>query len=361
MTALNTYLSLVKAKKNDAKLLILGNEAADLDSMASSLAYGYLLHQQHPDMVVLPVMSIPRADFKLRTEAVYLFQKAGVELADVVFFDEIDFAAAMESGANLVLVDHNKLSPSLEQYNDNVTAVLDHHVDEGLYLDATPRIIETIGSCTSLVGKEFRRNSIDIPQDVAILLVGTILLDTVNLDEKAGRVTPADKVIAEHLFSLCSVSGQELFDTIQKEKFNVAGLSTTDLLRKDYKEFQFEMLRCGIASALLPVSQWQAMDQDLFSGFVGYADTCELDVLLSMNAFANPDFSRDLIIFCATQTAHDGLLAYLQENGLDLVLIDEHNEKQQGNKGFMRCYNQKNLGISRKKLQPLLADYYKGE
>lgn len=358
MGSLQMYLSNVKVNKKDARFVVLGNEAADLDSMASSIAYGYLLSRQRPEIAVLPVMPIPRGDFKLRTEAVYVFQEAGIVLDDVVFFDEVDFDTLMAAGAELVLVDHNKLGSALEQYNANVTGVVDHHNDEGMYSDAEPRIIQTIGSTASLVGLEFKKAGVAIAEEIAILLGGTILVDTVNLDEKAGRVTDADNAIAEVIFPLCPLSRQDFFDNIQREKFNVAGLSTAELLRKDYKEFKFETVRCGIGSALLPISQWKEMDKDLFSGFADFAAARNLDVLLSMNAFASPDFSRDLVVYCTTKEVHDALVVHLQNNALDLTPHEYAGEQQEGN-GFMSFYHQGNLGISRKKLQPVLAEYYK--
>ncbi len=357
--SLQTYLVSAKENVANAKLVVLGNEAADLDSMASSIAYGYLCNMQG-EQQVLPVMPIPRADFILRTEAVYVFKEARINLDDVVFFDEVDLGSLLRNGAGLMLVDHNKLSPSLEKYSDHVVGILDHHKDEGLYVDASPRIIQTIGSTTSLVGIEFEKAGIAVDPDVAALLCGTILLDTVNLDPEAGRVTKADRDIAIKILPLCTLTPQDFFDNVQREKFNVAGLSTNDLLRKDYKEFQFGSVQCGIGSALLPVADWSALDSDLFAGFAQYTEARGLDVLFSMNAFANPDFSRDLVVFCKTAEEHDSLIDYLQKNGLSLTSLD-FPEQTQGENGFIRFYNQGNLGISRKKLQPLLADFYKGQ
>jgi inorganic pyrophosphatase/exopolyphosphatase len=70
--------------------VILGNEASDLDSMVSSIAYAYLLSQAHTAIidVVLPVMNIPRSEFRLRTEADYLFREVGIEVSNLVFLDE---------------------------------------------------------------------------------------------------------------------------------------------------------------------------------------------------------------------------------------------------------------------------------
>ncbi len=355
MRSIQAYLSAAKAEKNNAITVIIGNEAADLDSMASSITFGYLLSLQDVEGVV-PVMPIARADFKLRTEAVYVFEEAGINLEDVVFFDEVDFEGLMYDGTELVLVDHNRLSPVIDGYFPNVVAVLDHHKDEGLYQEAMVRVIEPVGSTATLIAMEFDKAGIAVEKDVAVLLGGTILLDTVNLDPAAGRVTDSDIRVAEKILPLCPIPQEEFFTNIQQEKFSTAGLSTNDLLRKDYKEFQFEAVRCGIGSALLPVSQWQEMDDNLMAGFANYAAKNELGVLLSMNAYTNPDFNRDLVIYCVDKEGHDRLLEYLHGAGLELSVI-EYPEAQEG-VGCISFYRQGNLALSRKKLQPLLADFY---
>lgn len=358
MISLQSYLSSSKINAAQAKLVILGNEAADLDSMVSSITYGYLRSLQDAQLLALPVMPIPRVDFALRPEAVYLFHEAGVNLDDVVFSDEIDLAHLFATGAEMILVDHNRLAPQLERFNDRVAGIVDHHKDEGLYGDASPRLIQTIGSTASLVALEFARAGIGLSREVAILLGGTLLLDTVNLDPGAGRVTDADLDVAAHILPLCPRSQQEFFAIMQKEKFNVAGLSTHDLLRKDYKEFQVGTVHCGIGSVLLSVMDWLKLDPNLCGDIALFARARNLDVLFAMNGFADPDFRRELVVFCATRNDPAGLIDFLQKSGLDLTPLP-YPEKIQGVHGFMGFYNQGNSEISRKKLQPLLASYYR--
>lgn len=354
---MQTWLTRVQKNISDTGLVVLGNEAADLDSMASSITYGYLRSLLNPQISVLPVMPIPRADFILRTEAVYVFAEANVNLQDVVFIDEVDFDKLMEK-AGLVLVDHNQIAAGLEKFSSQVVSILDHHKDEGLYTSATPRMIEPVGSTTTLVAREFMSAGIAISRDAAVLITGTILLDTVNLDDAAGRVTDADKEIAAQLLPLCPLPQQLFFERVHKEKFNVAGLSTDDLLRKDYKEWQFGRIKCGIASALLPVGDWAAKDNDLAAGFAAFMAKRNLDLLLSMNAYTNPDFHRDLVVFCTSRNALHQLFNFLQENGLELTPLN-CSEQQQPDSGFIGFYRQGNLAVSRKKIQPLLAELYK--
>ncbi len=91
---LNHFLfdSKFSLNKKDKVCFVMGNEAADLDSMASSVVYAYYLQSQNSDekSIYLPLINIPKEDFKLRTEAVYLFTEAGIETDNLIFSDEIN-------------------------------------------------------------------------------------------------------------------------------------------------------------------------------------------------------------------------------------------------------------------------------
>ncbi len=355
MISIQTYLSSVKQRIADTRLVVLGNDAADLDSMASAVAYGYLRTQQNPEWTVLPVMAIPRADFFLRPEVGYLFNEAGICLDDIVFSDEVDFDELFLH-ADLVLVDHNKLGTELCKYSYKVTGVLDHHTDEGLYASAVPRIVRTVGSTATLVAMEFNKLGVNIGKDMATLLGGTILLDTVNLKTAAGRVTDADQEVAAKILPLCPIPGQELFEKLQYEKFDVKGLSTNDLLRKDYKEYHCGRLQYGIASVHLSIRQWKEMDIDFAVVFSEFAANRKLDLLFAMNSYNSPDFHRELIVFWQTEDGQRKLLKYLQGHSLALRPVDGVDQKQLHN-GIITFYSQENSVISRKRLQPLLENF----
>jgi len=357
----HTYLASCREKLAcaSAKTVVIGNEAADLDSMASSLAYGYHLASQNKneDRQIIPVMPIPRADFKLRTEAVYVFNRAGINLKEVIFFDEVNLQAIMATDGQLVLMDHNKLALGLD-FESQVTAIIDHHVDENLYLTAKPRRIELVGSTATLVSQEIQQHKPSIlDKTLATLLLGTILLDTVNLDPEAGRVTPADQEAADKLLPIFAADQYHFFNRVQEEKFNVESLSSSDLLRKDYKQWQLGKTLCGIASALLPVQQWGEKDSHLCKEFAAYADTRNLDILLAMNAYTNPEFNRDLVIFSRDTAVHDRVAAFLLQQGLELSEITMTSQAA-CKYGKISYYSQGNLGISRKKLQPMLDSFF---
>jgi exopolyphosphatase len=358
--AINRYLLKAKTDLNCRSIdyIIIGNQASDLDSMASAIVYAYLLAVRKKDKIIVPVMPIPRSDFKLRTEAVYVFDKARIELNNLVFLDEVDLDRVMNQVGGLVLVDHNKLSGFWDRFREKVSVILDHHKDEHLYPHAVKKVIEKVGSTATLVGEELV--TLDpklIDEPLALLLWGTILLDTVNLDPAAGRVTPKDEKIAQILMMHCPLEQEIYFKGIQDAKFDTADLNTFDLLRRDYKAFKMGRINCGISSVLLPLILWGKTDRKLSLEFESYVKRQNLDLLFTMNAYMGKAFNRDLAIYCKDADLHGKLVAYLQEKGLGLIPVRLKDQKP-CLEGTISFYSQGNIGISRKKLSPLLDAYF---
>jgi len=106
--------------------VVLGSEAADLDSIVSSLLYAYFLSVTEPETNPAALVQIPRADFRLRSEAVYLFQKAGLDQGLLNFAGDMDLDRLADEGRlRLVLTDHNKLSGTLGHLSENIVSIID--------------------------------------------------------------------------------------------------------------------------------------------------------------------------------------------------------------------------------------------
>jgi len=347
-------------REGRATHFVLGNEAADLDSMVAAVAAGYWLTAASGagGNLFVPLVNIPRADYKLRTEAVYLLSAVGVEPDLLAFIDEVDLAAVQAAGTlRLVLVDHNALAAGQAQLGSAVTGVIDHHQDEGGFQDARPRLVEPVGSASTLVAEQLLDTRPEaVEPELARLLLGTILLDTVNLDAEARRATEKDVQVAARLTEICGAERQALFDRLQFEKFNVDALDTPDLLRKDYKEYQMGEVRCGIASVLLPAARWLEKDPQLGESLAAFARGRNLDLLLAMNAYTDPDFKRDLVVWAADEALFTRVNAFLL--GSDLALEPLGAANAQG--AAYAAYVQGNAAYSRKKLQPLLQGFLAG-
>jgi exopolyphosphatase len=335
--------------------VILGNKASDLDSMASSIAYAYLLSQARTAIteVVLPVMNIPRSEFKLRTEADYLFREVGIDISNLVFLDEIDLNTLRDANhLKLVLIDHNRLGKSQQGLAENVEEILDHHVDEGLYPNVSRRIIEPVGSSATLITEQIDQQRPDLFDEVlATLLLGTILLDTANLDPS--RTNAKDEAWVARLSTLVDTPKDNLFSKVQYEKFNASTLSTPELLRKDYKQWHTGKIKYGISSVPLSIEAWIAKEDNLAESFQNYAQARGLNVLLAMNFYDKPRFSRQLVVYSDNEALNKEIVATFNNADVRLESIEQY-VRHTNNARSLLFFKQHNIKMSRKKIQPLL-------
>ncbi|KAG6898451.1 hypothetical protein C0993_006806 [Termitomyces sp. T159_Od127] len=267
--------------------VVMGNEAGDLDSIASSIAYAWFLSEVHKKPAV-PLLQLERDDLDLRAENMYALSLAGLtQPKDQLLFltDLAPFSLSVPTTAfpshTFALVDHNSLASAYTFQNPSATvsAILDHHADEGKHLDASPRVIIPSGSCTSHVTALFPP---DIPTSLATLLLTGILIDTNGL-KPGGKALKPDHIAAgllvprsilasslpapltshEDLYNVTAI--KDLTHKLKKLKAGVDHLSARDLLRRDYKEYVLDVpgvgsIRAGLASVPVRLREWELPD-----------------------------------------------------------------------------------------------------
>jgi exopolyphosphatase len=322
--------------------------------------YGFFASSRHGHVHV-PVINIPRRDFILRTEAVYLFDVLGIDGTALLFIDEIDLGAPhRKQGLGLTLVDHNSLSKDQAGYGDAVEAIIDHHEDMGRYPGAGLRRIEPVGSAATLVAEMMLRDQPALlDEGTATLLLGTILLDTVNLSPSARRAALKDRDVAARLGAVAHRGPNALFDALQAAKFDVSNLRTADLLRKDYKQWDAGRIMYGVSSVLTPLTNWIAMDPEIVDGLSAYLRSRDLNCLIAMMAYtgAGDAFRRELAVLAPDPALRARLRTLLRANVAGLSPIHPLGLKNAGHADF---FTQEDLSLSRKKLQPILHRAFAG-
>ncbi|CAG8717873.1 15332_t:CDS:1, partial [Cetraspora pellucida] len=360
-----------------------------LDSIVGSISYAYLSTQSCPlNTVYLPIIQIPRSDLSLRPECNFVFQKCEISTASLIFLDEISDHLSIISKSyslSLVLLDHNKLIGIWNQFADKVDTILDHHQDEGLYLNIKERYIEGVGSATSLVvlkfkdkweknlnyNKQLDKDTQNWDKIIANLLLSAILVDTALLDFSQGRTTQKDQDAIDFLLDILRPSDPKTFikdyyNEIQNAKSNISHLSNFDLLRKDYKEYNLEwnikketkICVMGISSVVWILKDWILREDGVerFMEAVGnYIQEKKLDLGIIMLAFdhkGNLGFKREMVIyskkgpFCQKEV--------LERFG-EIIGLNEIKDFRNGNgdrekgKSIIKCYEQKDISMSRKK------------
>ncbi|KAF8323878.1 DHH phosphoesterase [Clavulina sp. PMI_390] len=286
--------------------IIMGNEAGDLDSCVSAIAYSYLT-KKHP---AIGLIQTPRPDLSLRAENIQAFELGNVGLDDLLCIDDIH-AAPSALSSSFALVDHNSLLPLWNRPDVKVTGVIDHHEDEGKHLDADPRNVTVpIGSCASLVADTFKESFLSgdqdtmPPVDLANLLLSAIYIDTGGLKPK-GKGETLDRSVASFLEQFAGHSSLQdppegpsfrgaTAGDLSKKKHNVSHLSSRDLLRRDYKEYTFTTkdgvpLQVGLSTVPLGTKPWLAKEADSTLGYrlalEAWAKERKLDVASVLTSF----------------------------------------------------------------------------
>ncbi|WVQ66430.1 uncharacterized protein L199_004611 [Kwoniella botswanensis] len=289
-------------KKGNAKgwTVVMGNEAGDLDSIASSISYSYLSSSLDAKRSI-PLILTPSNLMTLRPENLLALKLSSVPLDSLLHPEQLSIPTneLSSKGVKFGLVDHNKLLPLFIPSSsntdtatqspgpitngnvgeDSVESIIDHHDDEHSHPNAEVREITVpTGSCASLVTKHFQdrwKASISgpagikgspIPSELATLLLEAILIDTsgLKLNRKA---TPVDYTSSQFLYPLSTLysnnnpapsqsNGQNgnivefsqdgsnmpqdltsLTENLQTTKSDVSSLTTPQLLLRDYKEY----------------------------------------------------------------------------------------------------------------------------
>lgn len=335
---LHQFLATLKEAKKPYRI-VTGNQSGDLDSVVSSISYAYFAHLKNEP--VLPLLSFTRGELNARKDVALVLDRLDINKDSLLYADDLKKL----DPEGIILVDHNKPSDILSSFP--IVGIIDHHQDEKLFFEADPRIVQTAGSCSSLVAQYWMNQGIQLDKDVVKLLLAPLVIDTRNLTSRVEKVdVEASKQYAEYVDPQFT---SQWFHQIQDAKFDITGLTAEEILAKDYKLFEFGVgsdeipKLVGISSIVKPLS-WLKKEYGLENELHKYLKDHELDILVVMTAFEDDGFKREIGFVTsdeANQIILDLALKSLQTE-LDLHPIDRF------------TYSQLNTAASRKQVAPAI-------
>ncbi|KAL7627507.1 Exopolyphosphatase [Parahypoxylon ruwenzoriense] len=393
---------------------VVGNEAADLDSLCSTLFLAYFRSHAHGALphgtLHIPLCHLPREDLALRPEFDAVLARGGVTTSDVLTLSELPGQLRAED-TRWLLVDHNAMTGALGRvYGGSVVGCIDHHEDEGVVpRDAEVRVVEKSGSCMSLVveqcaeawdGMMSRENcgpeeeeEKHINAQLAYLALAPILIDTTNLGNR-DKTTAHDEravAVAEAKLALdpqAAYDRAQFFAHVSALKEDISRLPFRDVLRKDYKEWDEEAavvprsygsakvsgegrkpkLKLGTSS--IPQSFAFLVRKAGGEGqFVEELDAwCaekDVDVVAVLTTCKNGgEFRRELLVWGRTGPEAVGAAkkfaeAYGERLGLG-AWDGGRLDAEDGDGSWRRCWTQARLENSRKQIAPMLREVLKG-
>lgn len=175
----------------------------------------------------------------------------------------------------VIQVDHNERGQSVDGLEDaEVLEIIDHHRVADIQT-SNPIFFrnEPLGSSSTIVGKSFFERNITPPKEVAGLLCGAIISDTLLF--KSPTCTEQDKDICHKLAEIAGISSLEEF---AKEMFkagtSLKGKTVSQIFNQDFKPFNMGESRVGVAQVnTMDIDGFMPLKDEMLSYMKSEADS----------------------------------------------------------------------------------------
>ena len=207
----------------EGTIYVTGHRSPDSDTVGSSIAYASLLQALGYD-------AVPIVLGKINPETAFILDAAGLETPELM--EEV-------SGQNMILVDHSEYTQSAEGLSDaNIISIIDHHGDGAvttgnqLIYDARP-----LGSTATIIWIRYRNYGVELDKKTALVMIGSILSDTANL--QSNNTTSADREAVKALNDIAGISDTDAFyQEMYKASLSYEGMTDGEIFLSDYKEYE---------------------------------------------------------------------------------------------------------------------------
>ena len=225
----------------------------------------------------------------------------------------------MNTGSKkMILVDHNEFSQSVRGIEKaEVLEVIDHHrINDFSTNQPVAFRNEIIGSSATIVATIFRENQIPLPKNLAGLILGAILSDTLKF--QSPTTTPKDIATAQFLAGIAGLDIDEFAKDMFSVSANIKGKTLNELLNQDIKFFDIEGCKTMISQVIVTSAdiarEMESQVQELLEQFVKKK---ELDLCLM--AFTSI-LENGSVVFAAGDKAAWAAEAFPNKEGETLSL-----------------------------------------
>lgn len=202
------------------KMLIFGHKSPDTDTICSAIVMENLQKKLGKEVEAVRLGN-------LNKETEYVLNYLGVNAPRMI--------EKVEDGQEVILVDHNEFSQSVENIeNAKVKMVVDHHricdfqTSEPLYYRAEP-----VGCTCTILYKLYKENNIEIDKTIASLMISAIISDTLLL--KSPTKTVEDENAVKELEKISGLNAQVYGLDMLKAGTDLSGFTADELISLDCK------------------------------------------------------------------------------------------------------------------------------
>ena len=204
---------------------IFGHKSPDTDTITSSIVMCDLEHKLgNADAVACRLGN-------LNKETEYVLDYFDVEAPELI--------EKVEDGAEVILVDHNSPSESVDNIeNATIKKLVDHH--KIAFETSYPLFIRTepVGCTETILFKLYNENGFAPDKTIASLMLSAIISDTLLL--KSPTTTEDDKKAVEELAKIAEIDYEEYGLEMLKAGTDLSSFSIEEILSLDAKQIDFK-------------------------------------------------------------------------------------------------------------------------
>ena len=208
--------------ETDHIIYVAGHKNPDTDSVASAIAYAYLLRQT--GMNAIAVVS-----GQVNQETEYVLECFGIASPAVV--DQAD-------GKQFILVDHSSYTQAIDGMEKaEVIGIIDHHAIGDVQVnDPNAVLYAPVGATATLVFRMYQKYNTAITKDMAGMMLAGLLSDTRNMKR---NVTEEDLCAYNALIAIADIEDINAFYQHMSEAITSYGnLSDREIFYSDFKKYE---------------------------------------------------------------------------------------------------------------------------
>ena len=147
----------------------------------------------------------------------------------------------------IILVDHNEATQAVEGFDQaEILEIIDHHRIGSLETSGPVYFRnQPVGCTATIITQMYDENSVDIPPQIAGLLLAAILSDTLAF--RSPTCTPVDENTAKRLAKIAGVDIEEFSTEMFEAGEKLDGKTPEEVFLQDFKVFMCGDIRFGVA------------------------------------------------------------------------------------------------------------------
>lgn len=194
----------------------------------------------------------------------------------------------------VILVDHNEKNQAVDGIEEaEILEIIDHHrlgsinTIEPVYFRNQP-----LGCTATIIYRMACENNIELPKDIAGILLSAILSDTLAF--RSPTCTDADRDAANALSEICGMEPMTLADRMFEAGSNLKDKSAEEIFYQDYKRFNVGDISIGVGQINSMSGQELAVLEERLQDFLDKFRMDDLGIVLFMLTDISRESSRIL-------------------------------------------------------------------